>query len=294
LTERPPAPAHGGRDGAVDLSALRPPFGPEEAARRAEARGALYFAEHQLRRLRSYAGTVLGVGVGTPVLYLLAMGIGLAGLVDAAAGPGLGVPYLHFVAPALLVSATMMAGAEENSYTVMAGFKWQRLYLAARATPLSAGQLAAGHTLAATARYLLTSGVYYGVLLLFGAVPQPATGWLLVPLGVLAGNAFGLPVMAFAARLTEDRGEFALLQRLVVVPLFLFSGTFFPLSALPAALQWLGWVSPLWHATQLGRVLAYGLAEPAWLTVLHVACLAALAVAGWLLARRAYARRLDA
>lgn len=293
MTE-PARPARGGA--VVDLSSLRPPFGPDEAARRARARGALYFAEHQLRNLRAYAGTLLGVGVGSPVLYLLALGIGLATVVDTAtpSGPGLGTSYLHFVAPALLVSAAMMAGAEENSYTVMAGFKWRRTYLGAHATPLSPAQLAAGHTAAATVRYLVTSGVYYGVLLGFGAVPRPATGWLLVPLGVLAGNAFGLPVMAFAARLREERGEFALLQRFVIMPLFLFSGTFFPLSVLPGPLQVVGWLSPLWHATELGRVLAYGLAEPGWLTAVHAGYLAALAGAGWVLARRAYAGRLEA
>ena len=279
--------------GAAGAAALRPPFGPEESARRVRARGGLYFAEHQLRKLRAYGGTLLGVGVGTPVLYLLAMGLGLGTVVDAAGG-ALGTPYLQFVAPALLVSAAMMAGAAENTYTVMAGFRWQRLYLAAQATPLSAGQLAAGHALGTSVRYLLTSAVYFGVLLLFGAVPEPGTGWLLVPLGVLAGNAFGLPIMAFAARLREEHGEFALLQRFVIMPLFLFSGTFFPLAALPGALERLGWISPLWHAVQLGRVLSYGLAEPAWLTAVHVLYLLALAGAGWLLARRAFARRLDA
>jgi lipooligosaccharide transport system permease protein len=73
----------------------------------------------------------------------------------------------------------------------------------------------------------------------------------------------------------------------------LFSGTFFPLSSMPWFLQWIGWLSPLWHGTELARVFAYGAVEPIWLTIIHVVYLAALVVVGWVWTRRLTARRLN-
>ena len=81
-------------------------------------------------------------------------------------------------------------------------------------------------------------------------------------------------------------------MRFIVTPLFLFSGTFFPLDTLPVLLQWIGWISPLWHGTELGRSLTYGQVLPVWLAVVHVLYLVVLAVVGLRLARAVYARRL--
>ena len=77
------------------------------------------------------------------------------------------------------------------------------------------------------------------------------------------------------------------------MPMFLFSGTFFPISNLPIYLQWIGWISPLWHGTQLGRDLSYGMVEPMWLVVTHVVYLLAIGVLGWYLTARTFARRLN-
>ncbi|NKX53206.1 ABC transporter permease [Arthrobacter sp. E918] len=248
--------------------------------------------------MRGYGWTVLLTAVGTPLVYLFAMGVGLAALVDANTGAGgvpLGagraVPYLVFVAPALLATAAIMVAAEENTYPVMSGFKWRRTYYGPQATPLASRQLVNGHCLGVLCRLLLTCGLYFLFLLLFGAVPE-ASGWAMIPTAALGGFAFGLPLMAYASGIEDEKGQFALVQRFVVMPLFLFSGTFFPLEAMPPAVRWFGWISPLWHSTELGRVAGYGQVEPAWLTVLRVCYLALLAAAGWLLARRVYARRL--
>jgi lipooligosaccharide transport system permease protein len=73
----------------------------------------------------------------------------------------------------------------------------------------------------------------------------------------------------------------------------LFSGTFFPLASMPNYLQWIGWISPLWHSTELARVFAYGYAEPLWLTLVHVVYLVALFVVFWMWARRIAGRRLN-
>jgi lipooligosaccharide transport system permease protein len=108
----------------------------------------------------------------------------------------------------------------------------------------------------------------------------------------LAGLSFGLPLMAYSASITEDKGQFALVMRLVVMPLFLFSGTFFPLDTLPPGVRWIGWISPIWHGTELGRVVSYGYQEPLLLTLVHVAVLAGLAVLGWNLTRRRFTKRM--
>jgi lipooligosaccharide transport system permease protein len=110
--------------------------------------------------------------------------------------------------------------------------------------------------------------------------------------GLLGGLAFGLPLLAFSASLRDDAGQFALVQRFVFTPMFLFSGTFYPLETLPTWLHWIGWVSPLWHATELGRVASYGHPIAGWLVAVHVVVLLGLAVGGWLLARRTFERRL--
>lgn len=276
---------------------LRSPLSPEQTAARARRFGALYYAEHWIRRMRGYGWTVLMTAVGTPLVYLFGMGVGLASLVDTNgaefdAGDGTSVSYLVFVAPALLATAAIMVASEENTYTVMGGFKWHRTYYGPNASPLSSGQLVDGHLIGFSVRLLITTGMYFAFLLLFGAVEQPATGWLMIFTAILGGVAFGMPLMAFSASLEEDKGQFAMVQRFIVMPLFLFSGTFFPLESLPGVIRWIGWISPLWHSTELGRVLSYGYAEPPALTVVHVAYLLLLAVVGWLLARRNFSRRL--
>ncbi|NKX51104.1 ABC transporter permease, partial [Arthrobacter deserti] len=127
---------------------LRPPLDPLESAARARRFGSWYFLEYWLRALRGYGWTVALTAVGTPLVYLFAMGVGLATLVDANAGAALGagrpVSYLVFVAPALLATAAIMVAAEENTYPVMAGFKWRRTYYGPNASPLGSHQLVNG------------------------------------------------------------------------------------------------------------------------------------------------------
>ncbi|WP_346768809.1 ABC transporter permease [Crystallibacter degradans] len=284
-------------DAATPLLSLRVPLTPGQSAAKARKYGSLYFAEHWIRTMRGYGWTVAMTAVGTPLVYLYAMGIGLASLVDANtnatldAGNGAVVSYLTFVAPALLATAGIMVASEENTYPVMSGFKWRRTYYGPNASPLGSHQLVNGHALGVSFRLLLTTGIYFAFLLLFGAVPE-STGWIMIFTAALGGMAFGLPLMAYAASITEDRGQFAMVQRFIVMPLFLFSGTFFPLASMPWAVQWIGWVSPLWHSAELGRVLSYGYEEPVWLTIIHVLYLAVLALAGWVFAQRIYERRL--
>jgi lipooligosaccharide transport system permease protein len=160
------------------------------------------------------------------------------------------------------------------------------------AAPISGVQIVNGMVISVFVRMLPTVGIYYAFMLLFGAVPR-AIGVLDILVAVLVGMSVGIMIMAYTSTITEDHGQMAIIQRFILMPMFLFSGTFFPITNLPIYLQWIGWISPLWHGTQLGRVLSYGLVEPGWLTAVHVAYLVLLAAVGWALAARQFTRRLN-
>lgn len=265
---------------------------PEVSAARARRWGSFYYAEQVLRVMRNYGWSVILYSVGQPVAYLFAMGVGLATLVDANSASAFGgVSYLEFVAPALLVSAAVMTASGEFSYPIMDGFKWRRVFYGPHASPLTPQQIASGHVMASSLRFLLQSVVYFAVVAMFGASPSP-WGWVSALVATVAALSFGLPLMAYAASITQDKGQFALVQRFIVMPLFLFSGTFFPLDTLPLAVRWIGWISPVWHGTELGRVFTYGMDEDPLLTITHGVFLVAAAVVGWVLVRRQFVKRM--
>jgi lipooligosaccharide transport system permease protein len=160
------------------------------------------------------------------------------------------------------------------------------------AAPVSPTQIVNGTVLAVLVRMLPTVGVYFVFMLLFGAVPS-GFGVISILTAVLTGISVGTIIMAAMSRVEDDRGQPALLQRFGIMPMFLFSGTFFPISHLPIYLQWIGWISPLWHGTQLGRDLSYGMSEPPWLIAIHVVYLVVIAVVGWRLCVRTFTRRLN-
>jgi lipooligosaccharide transport system permease protein len=252
--------------------------------------GALYVAEHRLRAMRAYLQTLLVTGFGNPLLYLFGLGVGLARLIDAPVG---GATYLEFVAPALLASAAVTVASEEFTYPVLMGFKWNPIFFAMNAAPITGVQIVAGMIISIFVRMFPTVAVYYVFMLLFGAVPN-LIGVLAILTSVLTGMAVGVVIMAYTGTIKEDRGQMAIIQRFILMPMFLFSGTFFPITSLPIYLQWIGWVSPLWHGTQLGRDLTYGAGEPLWLIAVHVVYLAALAAFGWVVSARVFTRRLNA
>lgn len=265
---------------------------PEVSAARARRWGAFFYAEQVLRVMRNYGWSVILYSVGQPVAYLFAMGVGLASLVDANSGAVFGgVSYLEFVAPALLVSAAVMTASGEFSYPVTDGFKWRRVFYGPHASPLTPQQIASGHIMASSVRFLLQSVVYFAVVAMFGASPGP-WGWVSAIVATVAALSFGLPLMAYAASITQDKGQFALVQRFVVMPLFLFSGTFFPLDTLPVAVRWIGWISPVWHGTELGRVFTYGMDQEPLLTIIHILFLVVTAGVGWILVRRQFVKRM--
>lgn len=264
-----------------------------EWGRKPRAYGTWYVTEHMVRAMRAYGWTIIVGALGQPILYLLGLAVGLAALIDAPiAEGGVEVSYLVFVAPALLMTAAISVASEEFSYPVMAGFKWRRYFFGFSASALSPGQIAGGVVAGASARILFVSAAYYLFLWIFGAVPDPATGWISIGIGLLAGLAFGIPYLAYSATITEDKGQIALVQRFIFMPMFLFSGTFYPLATLPLWLQWIGWVSPLWHASELGRIVTYGRPAEPWVIAVHVGYLLLLSIGAYLLGRRTFQRRL--
>ncbi|KRE59052.1 ABC transporter [Arthrobacter sp. Soil736] len=266
---------------------------PEVSAAKARRWGAFYYAEQVLRVMKGYGWSIFLYSVGQPAAYLFAMGVGLATLVDTNTTSVFfgGVSYIAFIAPALLISAAVMTAATEFTFPVMDGFRWRRVFYGPHASPLTPEQIAGGQIIAVTCRFLLQSVIYFVIVAMFGASPS-GWGWGSVLVATLAGLSFGLPLMAYAASIKEDKGQFAMVMRFIVMPLFLFSGTFFPLDTLPVLVRWIGWISPIWHGTELGRVMTYGYGESPVLTIIHVVFLLGLAWLGWVLTKRQFVRRM--
>jgi lipooligosaccharide transport system permease protein len=107
----------------------------------------------------------------------------------------------------------------------------------------------------------------------------------------VVGLAHATPVFAYSATI-RDESSFALLFRLGLIPMFLFSGAFFPVEQLPGQLEWFSYVTPLWHGVEATRMLVLGSIAPGWMA-LHLTYLLALLVLGWWLAQRAFRRRLS-
>ncbi len=224
-----------------------------------------------------------------PVLYLAAMGVGLGSLVNKHHRLD-GVSYVAYIAPGLLAATAMQIAVNESMYPVMAAIKWIRTYFAMLATPLRVRDVLGGHLLWVVVRLVTVTTIYMAVIYAFGAVESPLAP-LAIPAAVLTGMAFAAPVMAFAASQENDAG-FSSLYRFVIIPLFLFSGTFFPVSQLPGFLQVIAQLTPLYHGVALCRGLVVGHGLSAASAAVDLAYLIALTVLGFYLAGISYKRRL--
>jgi lipooligosaccharide transport system permease protein len=240
---------------------------------------------------RTWRGSIYS-SVLNPVLYLSAMGLGLGTLVDKHGTGHLGgVTYLTFLAPGLLAAAAMQTGIGECTYPVLGSVKWNRTYQAAAASPLRPGDIFHGHQLFVTMRLFMNCAIFLAIMAAFGAAHTPAV-ILALPAAMLTGLAFATPVEAWAITQNKDSG-FAVVFRFILIPLFLFSGTFFPVTQLPAWLRPVAYITPLWHGVALCRGISLGTLTVGD-TFLHVGYLAALTVAGLVVGRYTYQRRLHA
>jgi lipooligosaccharide transport system permease protein len=238
---------------------------------------------------RTWRGSIYS-SVLNPLLFLGAMGLGLGSLVNQHGTARLGgVSYLAFLAPGLLAAAAMETGVGEATYPVYGSVKWNKTYQAAVASPLSPADIFHGHVLFVTLRLAMNCAVFLAVASAFGAIRSP---WMLaaLPVAVLTGLAFATPIEAWAVTRTRD-SSFAMIFRFGMIPLFLFSGTFFPVTQLPAWFRPVAYLTPLWHGVSLCRALNLGTAD--WgQALIDVAYLAALATIGILAGHRSYRRRL--
>jgi lipooligosaccharide transport system permease protein len=224
-----------------------------------------------------------------PVFFLISIGVLLGALVDRRHPDLGGLSYLEFVAPALLATTAMQTAASQTTYPVLAGLKWLRTYQAVVATPVRVSELVAGVLAWAGARIFLAASVFTLVAAVGGAFESPLA--VLAPLAaLLCGLGFAAAIAAFSASLENDQW-LPPLFRFGLVPLFLFSGTFFPIDRLPDWLEPAAWVTPLWHGVALCRDLASGNVETIP-TAGHLLYLTTLAVVGTALAARACSRRL--
>jgi lipooligosaccharide transport system permease protein len=237
---------------------------------------------------RLWRASVFTAFVG-PVMFLAAMGLGLGGLVEQGAGQVDGLSYLVFVTPGLLAASSMQIAAGESLWPVMGGMKWLRTFHGMVSTPLGPGDVYTGNLAFTGFRVGMSGSVFLVVATALGGVASP---WavLAIPAAVLTGLAFAAPLAAFAATRETDQ-SFALTMRLVIAPLFLFSGTFFPISQLPPVLEALAVISPLWHGIELCRAATTGEGDPLALAG-HVLVLVAVIAVSWRVGVAAFDRKL--
>lgn len=224
-------------------------------------------------------------GFFEPVFYLFAVGIGVGALVgDVVLPGGEAVPYAAFVAPAMMAASAMNGAVIETTFNIFFKLQFGKVYEGILTTPMQPMDIAIGEIGWALLRGLLYSTAFVGVMWAMGMTDS----WLAilaVPAATLVGFAFGAAGLA-AATWMKSWQDFDLVT-LVTMPLFLFSGTFYPLDVYPPALQLVAKLSPLYHGTELLRGFTLGIVD--WTMLGHAAFLLVMGLVGASIA----ARRLD-
>jgi lipooligosaccharide transport system permease protein len=265
-----------------------PGRGPlRRAARSVGGRNSLFLVERHALVYR-HTWLVFVSGVVEPLFYLLSIGVGLGKLVGSVQGPGgTTVTYAAFVAPALLASASMNGALFDSTFNVFFRLKYEKLYDAALATPMRAGDVALGEI-----SWALLRGALYAVafLVVMAAMGLIYSWWALaaLPAAVLTGFAFAAAGMACTTYMRTWQ-DFEFIQ-LATLPMFLFSTTFYPLSVYPRPLQFVVECTPLYQSVVMLRDLTLGTVGPGLLW--NAAYLAVLGVIGLLVAGRRIGRLL--
>jgi lipooligosaccharide transport system permease protein len=240
--------------------------------------------------LRTWKGTVLSSFV-SPLFYVVAMGVLLGGFIHKPASQLEGATsYLAFIVPGLIAAQAMQMAVSETTYPVMSALKWQRTFYAQLATPLQPRDLANALLCWTVFRVGTSCGVYFLVMAPFGVFATwwgPVLAWLVT---LLVGLAFGTWVFAFSAQ-TRSEGSFTMIYRFGLVPMFLFSGAFFPIANLGEVGSWVARCTPLWQGVDLIRMLCLDSGQASTVAV-NLLVLSVLAVVGWAVALRSLHARL--
>lgn len=227
-------------------------------------------------------------GFFEPLFYLLSIGVGIGHLVGSVAGPhGRAIGYTTFVAPALLASSAMNGAVYDSTFNVYFKLKMAKTYEAVLATPVGVGDVALGEIGWAVIRGSLYSTAFLIVMAGLGLI-RSQWALLALPAAILEAFAFAAVGMA-ATSYMRSWQDFDFVQ-LAVLPLFLFSATFYPLSTYPRALQVLVECTPLYQSVAVVRALTTGTVEPA--LVAHAAYLALMGLLGLAVASRRLRRLL--
>jgi lipooligosaccharide transport system permease protein len=234
----------------------------------------------------SLSGSVL-----TPLLFLGAMGIGVGQFVDENTGAVEGVSYLAFVTPGLLVAVSVQSATPACLWGVAYGLRPAGHFHAATASSLRPSDVYLGFLLWRAAYAAIFAIPFLAIAALLGGVPS-WWGVLAVPTVGLVVLVCSAPLAAWAAATDNGHFSFAAVMRMIVLPLMLFSGVFFPISELPVGLRPVAWLSPLWHGVEISRAATTGSVEvPALL--FHTAYLVGFLAIGLAVGRRAFNRRLS-
>ena len=200
-------------------------------------------------------------GFFEPLFYLLGIGFGLGSIVGTLAGPtGEPIPYAAFVAPALVASSCMNGAISDGFFNVFFKLNYERTYEGVLATPLNVPDVALGELTWALIRGSLYAAAFLGVMLGMGLILSP---WALLalPAAILVSAAFSAGALAITGYVRKIQ-DFDIVMGLVVMPMFLFSGTFFPLETYPEPIRFVVQLTPLYHAVSLLRGLTTGAVSP--------------------------------
>jgi lipooligosaccharide transport system permease protein len=246
-------------------------------------------AWHALSFRRTWRATITTAFLN-PIFFLLSVGVLLGNLVDRSGSSLGGLSYIEFVAPGLLAVVAMQVGTNEAMYPIMAGIRWLRTYHAVVSTPVRVAELVLGTLGWAALRIFVAAVIFTAVAAVGGAFESPLVAF--APFAaLLCGLAFFAPISIVGAGSEEDFW-FPTISRFVIVPMFLFAGTFFPVSQLPDWLEPIAWATPLWHGSTLCRDLATGNID-ALPSIVHVGFLAAIVVVGATASIKVHQRKLE-
>ncbi|MCW2786822.1 MAG: type transporter [Marmoricola sp.] len=239
---------------------------------------------------RTWKGTAISSFV-VPLLYILAMGVLLGGFIKGDPSKLEGATsYLAFVAPGMVAAQSMTTVFGEVTYPVMGMIKWHRTYYGMIATPLGVPDVVFAHLAFVVFRVATVAAVFMAVMASFGVFGSVWGVLVAYLVQLLIGLAFAAPLYALTAAM-KDESAFALVFRLGMIPMFLFSGAFFPVSNLSPPLEALAKITPLWHGVDLTRMLVLGHVDGS-MVLIHVVYLSVLALGGWYGATRLLERRL--